>query len=551
MVRRAVLEPICGPGKTPWVARARLFQIFRIQVSENGALNRSLRLVADMLSECIASGHMTKPTPSKDFSTLAGLAAKYSRDALLITDEHVRMIWVNQEFERLTGYRFEEIEGRTPGEVLRGPGTDPKTIAEIEHSLANRRAIDVEVEYYRKDGSSIWMEFRINPIFDAQGRHIHFMSSSRDLTGRRALEASTREATENEQLRQQERRLLGQVSEWLYSAKSLDELLQVIARSLETLIPEAEGQLYIYSNSRDTLDLNISWGGGEEGPNHIQADDCWALRRGRAYSYGMRPIEFPCGHAHAGETDDPYFCIPITAHGQTNGLLHLDFGAVAPDRNNRAPFRTFMEQRWELALLCAEQISLAIANVQLRQELLDQSVRDPLTNLWNRRWFLEAAQQQLTRSKTAKEHCSLISIDVDNFKKFNDLHGHDAGDLVLRALGARMIEFFTDTSAPCRLGGEEFIVLCSGMTEAETAQISEQFRQQVAEITIKYSGADLPPVTVSAGVAATPNGGTELDALVKSADLALYEAKKLGRNQVVTHSDLATQAKIASAPRPA
>ncbi len=497
---------------------------------------------------------MTKPTSKKDFTNLAGLAAQYSRDALLITDENVRMIWVNQEFERLTGFSFEEVEGRTPGEVLRGPATDPKTIAEVEDALANRRAIDTEVEYYRKDGSSIWMEFRINPIFDAQGRHIHFMSSSRDLTGRRALEASTKEATENEQLRQQERRLLGQVSEWLYSAKSLDELLQVIARSLETLIPEAEGQLYIYSNSRDTLDLNINWGGGKDGPSHIQPDDCWALRRGRAYAFGMRPIEFPCGHAHAAETDDPYFCIPITAHGQTNGLLHLDFGAVSPDRNNRAPFRTFMDQRWELALLCAEQISLAIANVQLRQELLDQSVRDPLTNLWNRRWFLEAAQQQLTRAKTAKESCSLISIDVDNFKKFNDLHGHDAGDLVLRALGARMIEFFTDNCAPCRLGGEEFIVLCSAMSEEETAQMSEQFREHVADIVIKYSGTDLPPVTVSAGVAIAPQGGIDLDALVKHADVALYQAKKLGRNKTVAYSSMQSQPPdhaIASAPRPA
>ena len=479
------------------------------------------------------------------------MAAEFSRDALLVTDMDDRVVWLNQGFEQLTGFTLKEMIGRKPGEFLRGDLTASDAIQKIDECITNRRPVDIEVQYRRKDNTAFWMESRITPVFDTEGNHTHFMSSSRDVTARRAMEKATKEATDNEQLRQQERRLLSQVSEWLYSAKSLEELLQVVSKSLETLMPEAEGQLYIYAPSRDTLDLNIQWGGSEAAPKHIEPDDCWALRRGRAYAYGMRPIEFPCGHSHSVEDDSPYFCIPITAHGQTNGLLHLNFGAFAPDRSQREKFKYFLDQRWELALLCAEQISLAIANVQLRQELLDQSVRDPLTNLWNRRWFMEAAQQQLSRAKTTAEPCALISLDVDNFKTFNDLHGHDAGDLVLRALGARMIEFFTDHCAPCRLGGEEFIVLCTGMTEAQTASTAEQFRQQVSEIIIKYAGEDLPAVTVSAGIAATPEGGKDLETLVKSADVALYQAKALGRNRVVTHSVMAAQAKIVSAPRPA
>ena len=494
---------------------------------------------------------MTKPVSKPDFDQYAIMAAKFSRDALLVTDINDKVVWLNTGFEKLTGFTLKEMLGHPPGDFLRGDLTESDAIQKIDDCITNRRPVDIEVQYRRKDNTPFWMESRITPVFDKDGAHTHFMSSSRDVTARRALEKATKEATDNEQLRQQERRLLSQVSEWLYSAKSLKELLQVISRSLETLMPEAEGQLYIYSETRDTLDLSIQWGGADNAQEHIEPDDCWALRRGRAYAFGMRPIEFPCGHSHSVEDDSPYFCIPITAHGQTNGLLHLNFGAFAPDRSQREKFKYFLDQRWELALLCAEQISLAIANVQLRQELVDQSVRDPLTNLWNRRWFLEAAQQQLTRAKTAREPCSLISLDVDNFKKFNDMHGHDAGDLVLRSLGARMIEFFTENCAPCRLGGEEFIVLCSGMTEAKTAEISEQFRQQVMEITIKYSGADLPPITVSAGVAATPDGACDLESLVKSADLALYEAKRLGRNQVVTQSQMASQAKTLSAPRPA
>ncbi|WP_298360075.1 diguanylate cyclase [uncultured Litoreibacter sp.] len=479
---------------------------------------------------------MTKPVPKREFDQYAIMAAEFSRDALLVTDREDRIVWLNRGFELLTGFTLNEMLGGKPGDFLRGDVTESATIAKIEDCITNRRPVDIEVQYRRKDGTPFWMESRITPVFDPQGNHTHFMSSSRDVTARRALEKSTKEATENEQLRQQERRLLSQVSEWLYSAKSLDELLLVIAKSLETLMPEAEGQLYIYSNSRDSLDLNIQWGGTDTAPKQIEADDCWALRRGRAYSFGMRPIEFPCAHSHAAEDDSPYFCVPITAHGQTNGLLHLDFGGFAPDRAQREKFKYFLDQRWELALLCAEQISLAIANVQLRQELLDQSVRDPLTNLWNRRWFLEAAHRQVNVARTNGANCSVISIDVDHFKKFNDHHGHDAGDLVLRALGAKMIEFFTENAAPCRLGGEEFIVLCTDMSQEQTHAMAEQFRKQVASLSVKYSGESLPKITVSAGVAVWPSDGAHVADLVKSADLALYKAKELGRNRVQSYT---------------
>ncbi len=480
---------------------------------------------------------MTKPISKGDFDRYAVMAAEFSRDALLVTDIEDRVVWLNKGFETLTGFSMNEMLGRTPGEFLRGDLTETDAIQKIDDCITHRRPVDIEVQYRRKDNTAFWMESRITPIFAKDGSHTHFMSSSRDVTARRALEKSTREATENEQLRQQERRLLSQVSEWLYSAKSLEELLQVISKSLETLMPEAEGQLYIYSNSRDTLDLNIQWGGSGAATKHIEPDDCWALRRGRAYAYGMRPIEFPCGHSHAVEDDSPYFCVPITAHGQTNGLLHLNFGAFAPDRAQREKFKYFLDQRWELALLCAEQISLAIANVQLRQELLDQSVRDPLTNLWNRRWFLEAAHRQINSSRSAGTNCSVISIDVDHFKKFNDHHGHDAGDLVLRALGARMIEFFTTDASPCRLGGEEFIVLCANKTLEETCALADAFRQQVEALNVKYSGESLPKITISAGVAVWPEHAMHVADLVKAADVALYKAKAQGRNQVQAYED--------------
>jgi diguanylate cyclase (GGDEF)-like protein len=360
----------------------------------------------------------------------------------------------------------------------------------------------------------------------------------------------TADALSREKERQAERKQLSQTGEWLYSARSIEELLMVIKTSLNTLIPEASGELFLYSNSRNVLDLETHWG-DVSGIGQIDAEDCWALRRGRAYPYGAQDIQFPCSHVSTDDGEHPYFCLPIIAHGQTIGLLHLNFHNHALLKGNAMPpdYEAFFIQRWELALLCAEQISLAVANVRLRQELEDQSVRDPLTDLWNRRWLLEAAHKEVMRYRSDGVPLSIISLDLDHFKKFNDHHGHDAGDLVLRAIGAQMKEIFTDDCAPCRIGGEEFIVLCAGYTLDAAQKLAEVFRQSVTKLSVRYSGAVLPSITVSAGVSTMGDPNQQVVDLMKVADRALYAAKRNGRNTVQTQNYLPDEAHDALAAR--
>lgn len=468
---------------------------------------------------------------SDEYRRYADLTLRHILDAVLVTDLDNNIVWVNSGFERMFGHRLKNIRGVPARGLLDGPETDPVARDKVLRAIEGREVLTVDILHYTASGEAIWVDKTLTPIFDEKGHHTHHMSINRDISKRREMEEKTREVMANEEQRQHERKLLSQVSEWLYSAKSLEELLMVVQKSMHTLIPESEGQLYIYSNSRDTLDLETAW--GDHVPrDHIDAEDCWALRRGRAYSYGTRAIEFPCSHV-AGE-DTPYFCLPIIAHGETIGLLHIAFSAFDRSIMSREMVETFLRQRWDLALLCAEQISLAVANVQLRQELMDQSVRDPLTGLWNRRWFLDAAQKELTRAARQGSPLSLISFDVDHFKTFNDRHGHDAGDTVLREVGALMREVFAPPLAPCRLGGEEFMALLPGQDHATALAIAERFRATLSELELNHGDGKLPRVTVSAGVASLPAGGSTLDDLLKHADLALYRAKDAGRNRVVS-----------------
>ncbi len=309
------------------------------------------------------------------------------------------------------------------------------------------------------------------------------------------------------------------------------------------MMPEASGQLYTYSNSRDTLELALSFGPSVY-HDHVAPDDCWALRRGRAYAFGRNQIEFRCGHVDGSEA--PYFCLPIVAHGETIGMLHIDFPALGPVEKTGNSGRAFLDQRWEVALTCAEQISLAIANVRLRMELQDQSIKDQLTGLWNRRWFLDSANRDLQRNATTGSDFGLISLDVDHFKKFNDHHGHDAGDAVLREVGRLIIETFGDPMSPCRIGGEEFIVMCPGMDEAACSNAARAFRKAVQALELRHSGNHLPAITVSQGIAMAASASDGVLGLMKAADQALYAAKAAGRDCVILESEMSKETKKAT-----
>ncbi|WP_172960959.1 sensor domain-containing diguanylate cyclase [Oceaniglobus roseus] len=461
----------------------------------------------------------------------AELVLEHTTDAILMTDPDDTVVWLNPGFERMYGYRLEDFAGKTPEELLDSPETDAETTAQVLQALRERRPLQVEVQNRRRSGATFWVEKKLMPLFDAEGRHIHNMSISRDISERKEMESDANEMIEAETHRQHERRLLSQISEWLYSAKSLDELLMVVKKSMQTLLPEADGQLYIYSNLRDTLELAARWG-DSPAHDHIGAEDCWALRRGRAYSFGTKAIEFAC--SHVGDEASPFFCLPIIAHGETIGLLHLCFSAFDRSIVPRDFIESFVQRRWEVGLLCAEQISLAVANVQLRHELQDQSMRDPLTNLWNRRWFMEASQRELNRARSSGGSLCIVSLDVDHFKSFNDQHGHDAGDSVLREFGALLSSRFPPGWSPCRIGGEEFVVLCPGATPEDAAREAEEFLRAVSEVELNHAGVSLPRITVSAGISAFPEDGRQIERLMKVADEALYRAKELGRNRVVS-----------------
>ncbi len=280
----------------------------------------------------------------------------------------------------------------------------------------------------------------------------------------------------SEQLRLgREVKLLGELNEWLQSSKSLDELFYMVTRFMTHLLPSSAGSIYVYSNSRDVLDGASSWNGGCHRA-HIHPEDCWGLRRGRTYSFAEGEVQFRCGHMHEEEVTN-YICIPFLAHGETVGLMHLE-------AHPNVTSEDFAMQK-KLAQMCAEQISLAIANVRMRDELHHQAIRDVLTGLFNRRHLMDTLRRRIETRRA--DPFSIISIDVDYFKKFNDNYGHDAGDLVLRSIGEAMNTSVNGSEIACRMGGEELMILLPDVTLETAMARADALRLTIAALKVRYA----------------------------------------------------------------
>jgi len=215
----------------------------------------------------------------------------------------------------------------------------------------------------------------------------------------------------------------------------------------------------------------------------------------------------------------------LLAHGDTIGLLHLE----------DAHWRSMAQPPRHLPL-AVEQISLAIANLRLRERLFVQSTRDALTGLFNRRYFVETLSRELSRALREGTALSVALIDVDRFKQVNDTHGHDAGDRVLRELATLLLERSRACDVAARYGGEEFALLLPGAARADAHRIVDRVREAVSRLELEHAALDIGTVTLSAGIAGIPGDEAAAQALITIADERLYEAKTGGRNRVVSAS---------------
>ncbi|HHT9950950.1 TPA: diguanylate cyclase [Legionella pneumophila] len=323
--------------------------------------------------------------------------------------------------------------------------------------------------------------------------------------------------------------LLVEMSDIMLACGSQEELSDVMAKYSQRLLQFSSGYLFIMHPSKNYLEKAASWGNPQPHDLTFTPEQCWAIRLGRIHYAGSSRIELMCSHTMFAEQPElSLLCVPLMAQNDIYGLLYLEVGLE------------FDENQQLLITAFAELTALALANVRLRENLRYQSIRDPLTGLYNRRYLEDFLFKQLHQAERTKASFAILMLDLDHFKKINDTFGHDAGDLVLKELGQILNSDIRLGDIAARYGGEEFVLLLYDIDAQAAKMKAENLRSAISNLQVKYGAQPVGQITASIGISVYPDDAKSPAEVIEAADKALYQAKNKGRNKVILFSEISS-----------
>ncbi len=468
--------------------------------------------------------------------TLA-LVLDHMSDLVAMLDTNGRRLYNSPSYNTLFGDK--ELTGTDSFREIH-PEDRERVQRVFRETVASGVGQRTQYRFLLADGSIRTIESQGDVIKDGEGKVVQVVVVARDITRQKEFENALQES--NRQLQatvlDQERRNrenvdLGKLGDMLEMCKSAEESRGVLGQFVGGLFPGTSGNLYLLNFGNDLLEAVVTWGeAGPAGDPVIGKDDCWALRRGQLHVVEDAHSKLICHHLIAPPSG-AYLCAPIMGLGEVLGMLHVQFGAgqasePGPVRQRR------LESLQAWALTVTEHIALALANLKLREALRTQAVRDSLTGLYNRRYMEQTLEREVLRAARNGRTVGVIMLDLDNFKRFNDTHGHEAGDTLLRALGDFLVTHVRAEDIACRYGGEEFLVILPEASLEMSRSRAEELWKGVQGLSINLHGELLRGVTASVGVAAFPAHGTTMADVLRAADAALFAAKRQGRDRVET-----------------
>jgi diguanylate cyclase (GGDEF)-like protein/PAS domain S-box-containing protein len=438
--------------------------------------------------------------------------------------------YISPVAEKITGqppeFLLENMSERWLGILY--PEDRPLWTQALESILHGTHEYELEYRIIRADRAVRWVRdsVRARP---AGAQHFSLNGVVTDITERKITEQALQEANErlqNSIIQMEERNqqisLINEMGDLMQSCLKVTDVYEIMSAYGTRLFPGHSGAVYMLDDRKRLVEAAAVWGNDLHSELLFEPEDCWALRRGRVHTVGSPGNELDCPHTNS-RFHSPYSCIPMIAHGDTLGSFYLQC-----DSTGRSHTRCR-----ETAILVAERVALALANLRLHESLQDQSIRDSLTGLFNRRYMEDTTERELRQAARHQYGLGIMIMDIDFFKTFNDTQGHGAGDSLLQALGEYLQTSVRAGDIACRYGGDEFVVVMPDATLIDTSERAQQLQQGIRRLHVNYHGQPLGSISVSMGVAAFPDHGESLEQLLRMADKALYRAKDQGKDRVM------------------
>ena len=454
-------------------------------------------------------------------------------EGIAVIDGDGRVVTVNPAAADIAGRHASKIEGQDWRSVLDmrgqtgdrlGTGASP-----VELALATGRRHQSEVRLVKPDGAQLPVIASCNPLNRADGGIVLTLSDISELrSAERAVNDRAEElAVLNRELREtsEATNRLVKLGELLQACVTFQEAFSVVGSAMPDFFGGLSGTVHLTSASRNLVEEMAHWGEVRSSVGQFAPEDCWALRRGQEHVAGPGMLTPRCNHI-TENGGRGYVCMPLAAQGETLGIVHLT-------EPNAADRPDWLAERRQVLRGVVDTLALALANLRLRETLRQQSIRDPNTGLYNRRYLEETSSRELRRLERSGQPMAVIMLDVDHFKQFNDTFGHEAGDLVLKQVASTLLDHAREGDVVSRYGGEEFAVMMPGTSLVDAAERAEALRKAVKQLHLAHRGRTLGTITASFGVSAFPELGASWTEIVNAADRSLYQAKADGRDRVV------------------
>ncbi len=431
---------------------------------------------------------------------------------------------VNKAFLEELGYRKHEVVNNSLIKFII-PDKRKAFLSQFEKGFEGGETVDLEVGIYAKDGSVKTVLFSSSQLlFQEEGKPHCILVSGVDITARKKaendLKALHKELSSEEQKLEQVLNIDQRISSILELHHLIDFIIEKVVQILdaqrcslmvldddsrELIIKGAKGlEEHVVSHTRVKLGESIAGVVAKDGNPMVVANietEPGIARKSRA-SYKSKS----------------FLSLPIKLHNKTIGVLNVnDKGPQGED--------IFTQKDSKILAMIIQQAAIAIENANYCRELEYLSTKDSLTGIYNHRYFMQTLKQEVDRSFRYNRPACLLMFDIDDFKSYNDVHGHLEGDKVLKKIAMMVSRSLREVDIFCRYAGDEFVIILPETSILQAKVIAEKIRKAVSNLKLKRV------ITISMGISAHHKNLDGRDFILKS-DQALYQAKKEGKNGI-------------------